>query len=549
MRFFKRNGSPMPDHTLEMASDVKSGNMDRREFLALASAFGATTVTAYSMLGLSKPVTAAEEGVRGGELNVSMAVRELKDPRTYDWNEMGNLARQFLEPLVKYTTDFTFEGRLLESWDINDEATVYTLNVRKGVKWSNGDDFGADDVIFNINRWCESEVEGNSMAARFGALIDETTKKAAAGRIEKVDSHTVRLNLAKPDITIIPGMADYPALIVHRDFEKMGSDLASNPIGTGPFQLESLDVGSVATVKRVPKGQWWAGEAYLDGVKFVDYGTDPSAEVAAFESEEIHLNYQTTSDFVEILDSLGLQQSVTSTAQTVCVRTNGNSKPYDDQRVRRAIQMSADNETLLQLGIGSLGTIAENHHVAPLHPEYYELPKQKRDTTGAKRLMSEAGMMDFEHELFSIDDDYRKNTADSVAAQMREAGFKVKRTVLPGSTFWNDWAKYPFSVTNWNMRPLGVQVLGLAYRTGVAWNEAGHANPEFDAKLDQALSIANPDKRRVIMKDLEQMLQDSGHLIQPYWRNLYNHRAESVKNSKMHQTFEMDFGRVWLDEA
>ena len=71
---------------------------------------------------------------------------------------------------------------------------------------------------------------------------------------------------------------------------------------------------------------------------------------------------------------------------------------------------------------------------------------------------------------------------------MREAGIKVKRTVLPGSTFWNDWTKYPYSMTNWNMRPLGVQVLALGYRTGEAWNEAAYSNPEFDKKLGEALS-------------------------------------------------------------
>ncbi len=71
-------------------------------------------------------------------------------------------------------------------------------------------------------------------------------------------------------------------------------------------------------------------------------------------------------------------------------------------------------------------------------------------------------------------------TCDAVAAQIRDAGIKIKRTVLPGSTFWNDWTKYPFSATEWNMRPLGVQVLSLAYRTGEAWNETAFTNAEFD---------------------------------------------------------------------
>ena len=140
--------------------------------------------------------------------------------------------------------------------------------------------------------------------------------------------------------------------------------------------------------------------------------------------------------------------------------------------------MAVDNAVVLQLGYGNAGTVAENHHVCPIHPEYYELPKQSRDDPAkAKALMAEAGQADFEHELITVDEDWHKNTGDAIAAQMREAGIKVKRTVLPGSTFWNDWTKYPFSMTNWNMRPLGVQVLALAYRTGEAWNESGLVEP------------------------------------------------------------------------
>lgn len=153
--------------------------------------------------------------------------------------------------------------------------------------------------------------------------------------------------------------------------------------------------------------------------------------------------------------------------------------------------------------------------------------------------MEEAGLADFEHEIHSIDDDWRKNTTDAVAAQLRDAGIKIKRTVVPGSSFWNNWLTYPFSSTNWNHRPLGVQILALAYRSGVAWNEAAFSNAEFDATLDEALSVADVNKRRELSKRLQQIMLEEAVTIQPYWRSLYRHVKPGVLGADMHISFEI----------
>jgi peptide/nickel transport system substrate-binding protein len=225
-----------------------------------------------------------------------------------------------------------------------------------------------------------------------------------------------------------------------------------------------------------------------------------------------------------------------ATAQTAVARMKVTEKPFDDPRVRKAMRLAVDVNQVLEIALRSLGQPAEHHHVAPIHPEYAKLPPFTRDVAAAKKLLAEAGHPNgIESEIWVANDyPWHAVAVQTMANHWKDAGINMKINVVPGATYWDVWTKVPGGFTVWYHRPLGIMALGLAYRTGVPWNESSYSNPEFDRLLTKAEGILDVDKRREVMAELEKIMQEDGPIVQPVWEDLYTFMDKKVKGFAMH---------------
>ena len=526
----------------------------RREFVRYATLLGMAAPAAYAVASritgepLVSPVAAQGSLPKGGTLRLAMRCQDLKSPHTYSWVESSNSARQVVDYLTVTGVDNITRPGLIEKWEPSPDLKTWTLRVRKSVKWHNGRQFTADDVVWNIKRVLDPKTGSSVLGLMKGFLLEDyetgekddkgNPKKSSrlwdANAIQKVDDFTVKLNGKTAQLAVPEQLFHYPFLILdpaeNGEF-KVGSN------GTGAFTLVENEVGRRQVLK-ARKQPYWGGGPYLDQLEFIDLGDDPAASVAALASKQVDGLYGADIVQLEALQKIPhVQMYQVTTAYTATARMQP-VKPFDDKRVRQAMRYAIDSNAVLQIAHRGLGQPGENHHVSPVHPEYAKLPMQPRDVAKAKKLLTDAGYpngIDVEiackpypaWELLAV---------QTMVEQWKEAGIRVKINVMPSTQYWEVWTKVPFGFTTWAHRPLGIMSLGLAYRSGGSWNESKYSNPEFDKLLTQAEGTLDVNQRREIMARLEGILQDDGPIVQPVWRAIFTFHDKRVQGFKPHPT-------------
>jgi peptide/nickel transport system substrate-binding protein len=567
----------------ELQEALRKGNLSRREFLRYATLLG-LSVSAASALAACGPAatptaapaptavpptavpptkapapptaaptavpTKAAAGItRGGKLTCASSVKKVTHPAQFSWVTPSNQLRQVAEYLTQTDGNNITHPLLLDNWQVSDDLKTWTLNLRKGIKFNNGDEFTADDVVFTMGQWLNKDV-GSSILGLMSYLT--------ASGIEKVDNYTVKLHLDRAQIAVPEHLFHYPALILnHKTFQ---GDFIKAPHGTGPYTLDTYKESERVLLK-ARKDYWQKGAdgqplPYLDQMEFIDMGEETSAWIAAIKGGQV--------DYLDVGDNVGpdfytglkddSNINVNGVPTAVCrvMRMRVDLDPWTDNRVRQALKLCQNREKILSLAYFGQGLQGGDFHVYPKHPDYCDKPVPKYDPQKAKQLLADAGHpngLDVKLAVGSGWPDivaYAQILKEDAAA----AGFRITVDSMPNSQYWDKWTEVDLGVTPWTHRPLGTMVLDLAYAADdkgkpVSWNESRWVDDEFSKLLAQADATLDVDKRKQIMCQLEQIQMDRGSIGIAWWMNIWMPSRKNVKDVPGHPTMYMLFNQVW----
>jgi peptide/nickel transport system substrate-binding protein len=544
---------------------LEQNRISRREFLRMATLLGmsAGAATFAAACGAPAPTEAPAEGAsegsgaeaaaggaaatgaikRGGTLTKSMQLQLLDHPARLSWVEGANVVRQLGEYLTETGPDNITRPYLLDRWEASEDVMTWDLYLKQGIKFNNGDDLTADDVMFTFGEWLNPDV-GSSMLGLLSYL-------GGMQDVEKVDDYHIRLNLQAPNIGVPEHLFHYPAIVLNRNFE---GDIIKQPVGTGAFLLEEYAEGERAVFKR-REDYWRMGEddnplPYLDEIIYVS--TDKDAGVAALQSGQVDSMYDPRpNDFLALKDVPGLTVYPVNTAQCLMLRMRVDLEPWSDPNVRNALKLCQDRAKNLQLSYFGEGDLSIDAHVAPVHPAYCEKPIPEYDPEQAKALLAEAGYPDgLQVTLATKNDQNEPELAQALKETAAAGGFDITLDITEPSGYWDRWTEVDLGITSWTHRPLDTMVLPLAYIEEAIgnWNETRWTDEEFEAKLREAEGTLDVEARRSLMCEIEQIMQDRGPIGNSFWKNVWNITNSKFQNIKGHPTAYDLLYDVWIDE-
>ena len=323
---------------------------------------------------------------------------------------------------------------LAESWDISDDGLEYTFHLRQGVKFHNGNDFTAEDVAYTFHRMLTVEGGVNT------EFIDQIkgADELLAGEtdtlegVEVVDDYTIKVTLKEPFAGFLasissPGVSIYDSEATEAAGDQFGMDPAVT-VGTGPFEFSSWSFNNQLVLTR--NEDYWKGASGLPGV-VIKIIPDTETQSMMFESGELDiLDLDYAADSADRFTETYPDQIVQGPRVGIVYFTmNFNKEPFQDVRVRKAVQMSIDRQTILDALYGGRGQVEQGifpHGLIGFNPDQEEI---KYDPEAAKALLAEAGYADgFDMEIAadSSASDTMTMALEIVSDQLAEVGIRAE---------------------------------------------------------------------------------------------------------------------------
>ncbi|MGK7377928.1 ABC transporter substrate-binding protein [Planococcus sp. 1R117A] len=419
------------------------------------------------------------------------------------------------DTLIRFTPELEPEPGLAESWKFLDDKTL-ELTLRKNVKFHDGTPFDAEAVKFNIDRT-------NSEHSTVSELMSIES-------VDVIDTHTVNLNLSKPDSSIVLGLSHTGGLIVSPTaVKKYGENYSQNPVGTGPFKM----------AKHVPNGEiifeanedYWQEELpYLDKLTVKIIG-DETTRINALKSGEIDFaenispgnvaGFENNESFkVEKLTSLPFKNYY----------LNPTIEPLNNKAVRQAINHGINREAMVQAINFGIGEPAYQ----PFPSNYWASDKNlkiKYDPEKSKKLLKEAGLENVSFEMVHHSTAYDQRIAEAIKSQLKEVGIQVDLRAMEQqaalASFWSEKESASF-LGRWSARPDPQSTMGSLFSVEDYYN-LGHSTDEIESLILEAGMNYNQDERAELYKEISRKAVLEEAIIIP----LFFTPRTAIMNSKL----------------
>lgn len=392
------------------------------------------------------------------------------------------------EGLTRIGPDGSVQPGLAERWE-TDDARTYIFHLHPGVRFHDGSAFDAQDVIFSLDR-ARAPDSTNAQKALFEGI--ET--------VEAIDPQTVRITLKAPDGALPFKLAWGDAVMVDQASIK---DIATHPVGTGPFRLGEWKQGDHITLTAFDG--YWGAKPALKTATFRFIG-DPSAAFAAMMAGDVDAFpiYPAPETLAQLQADPRFKVLVGTTEGETILAMNHKNPALADKRVREAIAHAINRQELIDGAMFGYGTPIGTHF-APHNPDYLDLTaKSQYDPALSRKLLAEARAENLTLRLALPPTPYARRGGEILAAELRAVGIQTTTTNME----WAQWLEQVFKNADYDLTVIShvePMDIGIYAREGYYFN---YHNPELQAVMAKLDAATDPATRSALLKQAQQIIAD-----------------------------------------